>query len=126
MDRDDIQNEIEIIDSDCDAGKNTCTTYRADDRQSEDCLSNMETENEDVSFNGVVFKSDGDWDQIKRPLRPIIQKNSKGPKIPPKGPLFDILYGRLKRPLKPMSHCYYGQSVIGSSCGFFKIIKQPG
>jgi hypothetical protein len=54
---------------------------------------------------------------IKRPLRHSIQKN-------PKGPFFDILYGRLK------SHCHYGQSAPGHillykiSPNLWKIEKQ--
>jgi hypothetical protein len=35
------------------------------------------------------------------------------PKISPKDPFFDILYGRLSRLLRPMSHCFYGQSALG-------------
>jgi hypothetical protein len=39
------------------------------------------------------------------------KKNSKDPKIPPKGP-FLTLYGRLKRPLQPKSPSHYGQSAL--------------
>jgi hypothetical protein len=38
------------------------------------------------------------------------KKNPKGPQNSSKRPLFDILYGRLKRPLQPKFHCHYGQS----------------
>jgi hypothetical protein len=59
-----------------------------------------------------LMKARADW-------RHSIQKN-------PKDPFFDILYGRLKRPLRPMTHCHYGQSAL--TCRQSKIwknVKRP-
>jgi hypothetical protein len=51
---------------------------------------------------------------IKRPLQHSIQKNPKGPQNFSKRPLFDILYGKLKKPLRSKMHYHYGQYVPAS------------
>jgi hypothetical protein len=54
------------------------------------------------------------------------KKFQKAPKTSPKDPFFDIMYGRLKRPLRPKSHCHYGQAWIPFnrySCDWAKYSK---
>jgi hypothetical protein len=41
------------------------------------------------------------------------QTRNKRPQNSSKRPLFDILYGKLKRPLRPTTHCHYGQYALG-------------